>query len=42
MLAFNRISKLQERVGLYNEASDQGQHCSITGFSIKNRIKETK
>ena len=25
-----------------NVASDQGLHCLLTGFSIKNRIKLTK
>ena len=26
----------------HNVASDQGLHCLLTGFSIKNRIKATK
>ena len=26
----------------HNQASDQGLHCLLTGFSIKNRIKATK
>ena len=25
----------------HNVASDQGLHCRLTGFSIKNRIKVT-
>ena len=26
----------------HDVASDQGRHCLLTGFSIKNRIKATK
>ena len=29
-------------IDLKNVASDQGLHCLLTGFSIKNRIKVAK